>query len=180
MGRLKAPSLRKSIREKMRRFRNKKIFKSTDHKDINIEIENVSKRTYSEAQDEHVVAPGTSSSVEGNKTSFQRYELHNINVENQNIQENTFSEAQNDEYTEVGASTNSTEENFVLTGRRIVNISTFFQDIISFKHFPFFSCSNEHLRITGEQRIGLNSKFIIKCEMCNASNAIKSVYTIFF
>lgn len=65
-------------------------------------------------------------------------------------------------------------DNFELTGRRIVNINFFFQQLINFKHLELFSCTSEHLRIVGEQRLGLKSKIIVSCSMCYSKKIIET------
>lgn len=75
-------------------------------------------------------------------------------------------------YTICRSFTTSSSTNVIVKGRRLVEVNYFFNQIKKFEHHDLFSCSIEHLQITKERRVGLQSSFIIKCEMCNKEESI--------
>lgn len=56
-----------------------------------------------------------------------------------------------------------------ITGRRIVDIQHLFASLKSLKHNGF-GCSFFDIYIVGEKRVGLNSIFFTKCQVCNVKN----------
>lgn len=61
-----------------------------------------------------------------------------------------------------------------LTGRRIIDIASFFEDLVSFKHLDLFNCKSDHLKIIDEVRIGFKSTFVIKCTCCMEQKNVAS------
>ncbi|KAK4885602.1 hypothetical protein RN001_001873 [Aquatica leii] len=70
----------------------------------------------------------------------------------------------------------STEILFLVTGRRIVNISYFFEQLISIRH-EGFDCSFYDLNIISEKFEGLQSVFSFKCSVCNKIETIRNDIT---
>lgn len=60
----------------------------------------------------------------------------------------------------------------ILEGNRIVNITHFFEEIVSFGHCGLFSCTSRELEIDSETRNGFMSKIVIKCKMCREKKTI--------
>lgn len=65
-------------------------------------------------------------------------------------------------------------ETNTISGRRIVDIMNFFNQITCFPHLEIFSCNNEHLKIVKEIREGFHSKFIVQCMCCMEIKHISS------
>lgn len=61
-----------------------------------------------------------------------------------------------------------------LSGRRIVDITHFFNEITNFKHIELFECQNQRVKIKKEIRQGFDSIFMLECEMCKANKRISS------
>lgn len=54
-------------------------------------------------------------------------------------------------------------------GRRIVDMKYFFSALKKFNHHKLFGCSFENINIINECRVGLISKFLLKCDVCQKS-----------
>lgn len=61
----------------------------------------------------------------------------------------------------------------ILDGRRIINISYFFEKISKINHQPF-DCTFKNLVFVGEKRNGLYSEYIFNCTMCRKQEIIES------
>lgn len=60
-----------------------------------------------------------------------------------------------------------------LSGRRIVNIADFVEQIKDLdRHSPLFKCSFSNMEIISENRVGLKSALIFKCKMCNFKSTV--------
>lgn len=54
-----------------------------------------------------------------------------------------------------------------ISGRRIVDINFFFNEVTNFKHLGLFDCNSSNLKITKEISVGFQSTFLIKCCICH-------------
>lgn len=91
---------------------------------------------------------------------------------------------QSESYSETHKAINSTLDNsptseqvqsqHKLTGRRIINISSFWKQLQNIKHVPYFNCSILNCEIISENRLGLKSTFTIECRMCKLKSIINS------
>lgn len=64
--------------------------------------------------------------------------------------------------------------NNTISGRRIVDIMHFFNEVNNFKHVSLFSCDNTHLKIVKEMSVGFHSTFTIKCSVCHEEKRIST------
>lgn len=62
-----------------------------------------------------------------------------------------------------------------VNGRRLVNISAFLKKIKEFsRHNQKYGCSIDNMQIINEKRIGMLSKFTVKCNFCNEKAVIST------
>lgn len=61
---------------------------------------------------------------------------------------------------------------YKIEGRRLVNISYFWDQIKQIKHMPYFNCDITSCDIVQESTKGYLSCFTIKCRMCEAISRI--------
>lgn len=66
------------------------------------------------------------------------------------------------------------EECGTFSGRRIVNIVDFFEQVKDLdKHSPF-GCTFSNMKVISEKRLGLKSGFVFQCQMCNFKTTVCS------
>lgn len=58
-------------------------------------------------------------------------------------------------------------ENVIVSGRRIINIEYFINEIKNINDHSPFSCNISHTKVIGEQKNGFNSIITLQCSMCN-------------
>lgn len=169
MPRLTVAARRKSVRQKMKRCGNvKRSFKVTDSKTFKQKSQD--EAITSSLQDEATSSSMTQTKLLTSSSDLQLMEVSEENFVPDEPRASTSKCTRTVQETLQGVELNE----FIVSGRRIVDIGNFFQNVITFRHLELFSCTNEHLVIAGEQRIGLESKFILACKMCNARKTVSS------
>lgn len=70
--------------------------------------------------------------------------------------------------------TSTTTKISEITGRRIIDIAHFWNQLTTFHHHPFFNCNLQTCKIISEKCKGFISIFNVKCEVCGAENKIST------
>ena len=62
---------------------------------------------------------------------------------------------------------NTQYDNIKLTGRSVVDVLYFVDQILNFPHHGLFSCTSNQVYVKQEYKSGLISTFVLTCKICN-------------
>lgn len=92
----------------------------------------------------------------------------------ENPPESCSSQEKHDNEKKPQVATKSASTTRVLEGRRIVDISSFIEQVKELDEHSPFGCSFKNMDFLRETRCGLNSRFTFRCKMCNIEKTLVS------